>query len=163
MPEVQAYKSTERRGETFSYLPPMTPDRMRQQIAYLHCAGLESGHRAHRAGEILLELLVPVETALLWRAVGRADPRRTRGMSACQSRPSCAPARLRQLHPVARHGLHRLPRGLPLAITREPIVTMSSATSISSSSGRAASLARRRALSQGKSALPPATERVRTG
>jgi ribulose-bisphosphate carboxylase small chain len=35
MPEVLAYKTTERRGETFSYLPPMTPDRLRQQIAYL--------------------------------------------------------------------------------------------------------------------------------
>ena len=35
MPEVQAYKTTERRGETFSYLPPMTPERMRQQIAYI--------------------------------------------------------------------------------------------------------------------------------
>ncbi len=35
MPEVMAYKTTERRGETFSYLPPMTPDRLRQQIAYL--------------------------------------------------------------------------------------------------------------------------------
>jgi ribulose-bisphosphate carboxylase small chain len=39
MPEVQAYKSTERRGETFSYLPPMTPDRMRQQISYLIAQG----------------------------------------------------------------------------------------------------------------------------
>jgi ribulose-bisphosphate carboxylase small chain len=39
MPEVQAYKSTERRGETFSYLPPMTQDRMRQQIAYLMAQG----------------------------------------------------------------------------------------------------------------------------
>jgi ribulose-bisphosphate carboxylase small chain len=39
MPEVQAYKTTERRGETFSYLPPMTPDRMRQQIAYLISQG----------------------------------------------------------------------------------------------------------------------------
>ncbi len=35
MSEVLAYKATERRGETFSYLPPMTPDRMRRQIAYL--------------------------------------------------------------------------------------------------------------------------------
>ena len=38
-----------------------------------------------------------------------------------------------------------------------------SASTINSFSGRAASLERRRALSQGKSALPPATERVRTG
>ena len=35
MSEVLPYKTTERRGETFSYLPPITPDRMRQQIAYL--------------------------------------------------------------------------------------------------------------------------------
>ena len=39
MPEVQAYKTTERRGETFSYLPPMSPDRMRQQISYLIAQG----------------------------------------------------------------------------------------------------------------------------
>ena len=37
------------------------------------------------------------------------------------------------------------------------------AATLSDFSGRAASLERRRALSQGKSALPPATERVRTG
>jgi ribulose-bisphosphate carboxylase small chain len=35
MPEMLAYKATERRGETFSYLPPMNAERMRQQIAYL--------------------------------------------------------------------------------------------------------------------------------
>ena len=39
MPDVLAYKTTERRGETFSYLPPMTPDRLRQQIAYLMSQG----------------------------------------------------------------------------------------------------------------------------
>ncbi len=39
MPEVNAYKTTERRGETFSYLPPMSPDRMRQQISYLIAQG----------------------------------------------------------------------------------------------------------------------------
>ena len=39
MPEVQAYKTTERRGETFSYLPAMTPDRLRQQISYLIAQG----------------------------------------------------------------------------------------------------------------------------
>ena len=38
-----------------------------------------------------------------------------------------------------------------------------SSASFDSSSGRAASIARRQALSAGKSALPPATERVRTG
>ena len=39
MPETIAYKATERRGETFSYLPPMTPDRLRRQIAYLIAQG----------------------------------------------------------------------------------------------------------------------------
>ncbi len=32
---IEAYGPTKRRGETFSYLPPMTPERLRQQIAYL--------------------------------------------------------------------------------------------------------------------------------
>ena len=35
MSEALAYKSTERRGETFSYLPAMTPERLRKQIAYM--------------------------------------------------------------------------------------------------------------------------------
>lgn len=35
MNEVMEYPPTKRRGETFSYLPPMTPDRLRAQIAYL--------------------------------------------------------------------------------------------------------------------------------
>ena len=35
MPEIAAYKATEIRGETFSYLPPMTPERLRKQITYL--------------------------------------------------------------------------------------------------------------------------------
>jgi ribulose-bisphosphate carboxylase small chain len=39
MPEIQAYKSTERRGETFSYLPAMTPERLRKQIAYIIAQG----------------------------------------------------------------------------------------------------------------------------
>ncbi len=39
MAEMMAYKPTERRGETFSYLPPMTPERMRKQIAYLLAQG----------------------------------------------------------------------------------------------------------------------------
>lgn len=39
MSDVQAYKSTEMRGETFSYLPPMTPDRLRKQIVYLISQG----------------------------------------------------------------------------------------------------------------------------
>ncbi len=39
MPEVTAYKATERHGETFSYLPPMTPDRLRKKIAYLIAQG----------------------------------------------------------------------------------------------------------------------------
>jgi ribulose-bisphosphate carboxylase small chain len=39
MPEMLAYKTTERRGETFSYLPPMTPERLRKQVAYLLSQG----------------------------------------------------------------------------------------------------------------------------
>jgi ribulose-bisphosphate carboxylase small chain len=35
MSETLAYKTTERKGETFSYLPPMTPERLRKQVAYL--------------------------------------------------------------------------------------------------------------------------------
>lgn len=35
MTEIMEYPTTKRRGETFSYLPPMTPDRIRAQIAYL--------------------------------------------------------------------------------------------------------------------------------
>jgi ribulose-bisphosphate carboxylase small chain len=32
---AEAYLHTGRRGETFSYLPPMTPQRLRAQISYL--------------------------------------------------------------------------------------------------------------------------------
>jgi ribulose-bisphosphate carboxylase small chain len=39
MADIQAYKATERRGETFSYLPPMTHERLRKQIAYLVAQG----------------------------------------------------------------------------------------------------------------------------
>ena len=39
---IDPYGPTQRRGETFSYLPPMTPERLRQQIAYL----IESGWNA---------------------------------------------------------------------------------------------------------------------
>lgn len=35
MPEISAYPTTVRRGETFSYLPAMTPERLRQHITYL--------------------------------------------------------------------------------------------------------------------------------
>ena len=35
MAEVKPYSATERKGETFSYLPPMTPERIRKQIQYL--------------------------------------------------------------------------------------------------------------------------------
>jgi ribulose-bisphosphate carboxylase small chain len=40
MPEINAYKTTERRGETFSYLPPFTPERMRRQVSYMISEGL---------------------------------------------------------------------------------------------------------------------------
>ncbi len=36
---IQPYGPTPRHVETFSYLPPMTPERLRQQISYL----IESG------------------------------------------------------------------------------------------------------------------------
>lgn len=39
MADILAYPPTERRGETFSYLPPMTPERLRKQIAYLLAQG----------------------------------------------------------------------------------------------------------------------------
>ncbi len=35
MAEVQPYKATERRGETFSYLPPLSPQKIRNQIQFL--------------------------------------------------------------------------------------------------------------------------------
>ena len=35
MIEIQAFKTPERKGETFSYLPPLTPERIRKQIQYL--------------------------------------------------------------------------------------------------------------------------------
>lgn len=39
MSEILPYQATQRRGETFSYLPPMTPERLRKQIAYLLAQG----------------------------------------------------------------------------------------------------------------------------
>jgi ribulose-bisphosphate carboxylase small chain len=39
MSDIMAYGPTETRGETFSYLPPMTPERLRKQIAYLISQG----------------------------------------------------------------------------------------------------------------------------
>jgi ribulose-bisphosphate carboxylase small chain len=39
MSEVLAYKATEPRSETFSYLPAMTPERLRKQITYLIAQG----------------------------------------------------------------------------------------------------------------------------
>ncbi len=39
MSEILAYKSAERRSETFSYLPAMTPERLRKQIAYIIAQG----------------------------------------------------------------------------------------------------------------------------
>ncbi len=39
MPEILAYKTTQIRGETFSYLPPMTPERLRKQVTYLIAQG----------------------------------------------------------------------------------------------------------------------------
>ena len=39
MSQILAYNSAERRSETFSYLPTMTPDRLRKQIAYIIAQG----------------------------------------------------------------------------------------------------------------------------
>lgn len=39
MADIQPYNATERKGETFSYLPPMTPAKIRKQIEYLVAQG----------------------------------------------------------------------------------------------------------------------------
>jgi ribulose-bisphosphate carboxylase small chain len=39
MSEMLPYGTTTTRGETFSYLPPMTPERLRKQIRYLIAQG----------------------------------------------------------------------------------------------------------------------------
>ena len=39
MDEIKPYKATERRGETFSYLPPFTPEKIRKHIAYMIAQG----------------------------------------------------------------------------------------------------------------------------
>jgi ribulose-bisphosphate carboxylase small chain len=39
MSDIIAYGTTVTRGETFSYLPPMTPERLRKQITYLISQG----------------------------------------------------------------------------------------------------------------------------
>ena len=39
MADTLPYGTTQRRGETFSYLPPMTPERLRKQIQYLISQG----------------------------------------------------------------------------------------------------------------------------
>lgn len=39
MTEVKPYETTKPRGETFSYLPPMTPERMRKHIEYIIAQG----------------------------------------------------------------------------------------------------------------------------
>lgn len=35
MADVKAYMATERKGETFSYLPQLSPDKIQKQIQYL--------------------------------------------------------------------------------------------------------------------------------
>ena len=42
MADIQDYKSTPK-YETFSYLPPMTPEKMRRQIAYIVTQGWNPG------------------------------------------------------------------------------------------------------------------------
>ena len=39
MDEVRPYNATERKGETFSYLPALTPEKIRKHIAYLIAQG----------------------------------------------------------------------------------------------------------------------------
>ena len=39
MSETMAYKVPERKGETFSYLPPMTPERLRKQVPGMRVTG----------------------------------------------------------------------------------------------------------------------------
>ena len=39
MDEIRPYKATERKGETFSYLPPLTTEKIRKPIAYLIAPG----------------------------------------------------------------------------------------------------------------------------
>ncbi len=39
MDEIRPYNATERKGETFSYLPPLTPEKIRKHIAYLIAQG----------------------------------------------------------------------------------------------------------------------------
>ena len=68
MSEMQDYNSrlsdpASRKFETFSYLPAMTQDEIRNQVDYIVKQRLEPGHRAHRAGEHLRPLLVHVEAA----------------------------------------------------------------------------------------------------
>ena len=44
MSDVQPYAATERKGETFSYLPALTPDEIRQQIQFLVSQGWNPAH-----------------------------------------------------------------------------------------------------------------------
>ncbi len=111
MPDVCPYPTTERRGETFSYLPPMTPERLRKQIAYLIYQGW------HPA----IEHTEPERTFsnfwYLWKLpmFGETSVERVmEELEAChRANPgaSRASARLRQLHAVAGYRVHRLPRG----------------------------------------------------
>lgn len=39
MADVQPFKNIERKAETFSYLPPLSPDKIRRQIQYLVSQG----------------------------------------------------------------------------------------------------------------------------
>ena len=39
MADIQPYNATERKGETFSYLPPLSPAKIRKQIEYLVAQG----------------------------------------------------------------------------------------------------------------------------
>jgi len=69
MAEIHDYVSTPK-YETFSYLPPLTPEKNPQSDKLSHQAGLESGNRARRTRSRRCLFLVHVEAAHVWRAIG---------------------------------------------------------------------------------------------
>ena len=147
MSETLAYKPTGKHSETFSYLPPMTPDRLRKQISYLINQGWSPA----------IEYTEPEKAFssfwYLWKLPffgERSVDKILAELEAChRANPGHArPAtRLRQLQPEPRHSLRRL--------SRRRALKGRAVDTIDSQSGRAAAMARRLALSAGKAALPP--------
>ena len=66
---VQAYKST-RKYETFSYLPPMTPEQVRRQIGYALSQGWNPAVEHTERENAMSNFLVHVEAASVRRAIG---------------------------------------------------------------------------------------------